>query len=291
MNMWFLYALLFAAITAITIFLAKKIMQETGEYLYLFISNLFALPFLFILILTFYQIPKVDNTFWINTLIAMLLGVIGGILAYKAIRIEDISLVSPIAAFNPVFTALIALIFLNETIIPRGWLGIALICAGAYLLEISKSKEGIFKPLSALFTNRGVQLSFIAYFLWAITPIFQKTAIFHTYPQVPPYTSFIGMIGSVVLLSAICKNSLSKAVKFTKKYLALFLLLGILGGIGQAAAMLAFASANLGFATAVFKLSIIFIVIVGWIFLKEKNIKDRLIGSSVMLGGVLLLVT
>lgn len=289
--MWFFYALFFAAITAITIFLAKKIMQETGEYLYLFISNLFALPFLFILVLIFYQIPKVDNMFWINTLIATLLGVTGGILAYKAIKIEDISLVSPIAAFNPVFTALIALTVLDEEIALKGWLGIVLICAGAYLLEISKSKEGILKPLIYLFTNRGVQLSLVAYFLWAITPIFQKTAIFHTYPQVPPYTSFVGMIGSIILLAPAFLKFPLKGYKFAKKYLILFLLLGILGGVGQIAAMMSFASANLGFATAVFKLSIIFSVIFGWIFLKEKNIKDRIIGSSVMLGGVLLLVT
>lgn len=289
--MWFLYAIMFAFITAVTVLIAKKIMQETGEYLYLFISNLLTLPFLFFIILTFYQIPKVDNTFWINTLISALLGLIGGILAYKAIKIEDISLVSPIAAFNPAFTALIALIFLNETVTLKGWLGIALICAGAYLLEISKSKEGIFKPLTHLFTNKGVQLSLVAYFLWAITPILQKTAILHTHPQVPPYTSFIGMIGSVLLLTPAYFKSHSNGFKFTKKYLTLFLLLGILGGVGQLSAMIAFSSTNLGFATAVFKLSVIFTVILGWIFLREHNIKDRLLGSSVMLGGVLLLVT
>lgn len=289
--MWFIFALLFALTTAITIFLAKKIMQETGEYLYLLISNLLTLPFLFFLIVTFYQIPEVDTAFWIQSAVASILGITGGILAYKAIKIEDISLVSPIAAFNPAFTALVAFIFLNEAIALKGWLGIVLICAGAYFLEISKRKENILKPLSSLFKNKGVQLSLIAYFLWAITPIFQKNAIFHTYPQVPPYTSFIGMIGSVIFLSAICFRSYSKGFKLAKKYLKLFIFLGILGSVGQASAMLAFSSTNLGFATAVFKLSIIFTIILGWLFFKERNIKDRLLGSIVMLVGVILLVT
>ena len=289
--MWFIFALFFAIVTSITVFLAKKIMQETGEYLFLLISNLFSIPVLLFLIVSFYQLPKVDGIFWVFSLTSIAISLIGGVLAYRAIKIEDISLVSPIAAFNPVFTAIISFIFLNEIITLKGWLGIGLICCGAYLLEISKLKGGLFKPVSSLFRNKGVQLSFMAYFLWAITPLLQKSAIVHTYPLVPPYVSLIGMMGTVLILTAICRRSLFKGIKFARKYLVLFSLLGILGGVGQVAAMVAFSSINLGFATAVFKLSILFTVILGWLFFKEKNIKDRLLGSSVMLGGVLLLVT
>lgn len=35
-------------------------------------------------------------------------------------------------------------------------------------------------------------MSFLAYFLWSVTPIFEKTAIKHTSPSVPPFASLIG---------------------------------------------------------------------------------------------------
>ena len=157
--------------------------------------------------------------------------------------------------------------------------------------KLSKSKKGIFGPIKALAKHRGVQLSLLAYLLWAISPTFEKTAIFHTVPQVPPFAPLVGMIGAIVIYTPLVAKLSKKPVVILKRYLKLFVLSGFIGGIGMAAAFIAFSLANLGFVTAVFKLSMIFTVILGWLFFKEKDIKDRLLGSAVMLAGVILLVT
>lgn len=54
---------------------------------------------------------------------------------------------------------------------------------------------------------------------------------------------------------------------------------------------MAFSLTKLGYATAIFTLSMPFTVILGWLFFKEKDIKARFLGSVVMLIGVILLVT
>lgn len=289
--MWFFFALTFAIASSFSTIIAKHVMREMDEYAYLLFTGIVTMPFLLAIILYFYQIPRVDSTFFLSLAAATAIGVVGAILAYRAIKISEISLVSPISAFNPVFTAIISFFALGEKIGPKGALGILLIVTGAYLLQVSKTKKGIFAPLVALATHKGVQLSFVAYFIWAVTPTFEKTAIFHTNPQVPPFASLVGMAMSTIIYGFLALKYSSKPIDLAKKYFRFFLLVGLLGGIGMAAAFTAFSLANLGFVTAIFKLSIIFTVILGWLFFKEKDIKDRLLGSLVMLAGVVLLVT
>ena len=288
--MWFLYSLTFAFITSISTIIAKRIMRELDEYLYLAIASVFTAPFLFLSVVYFYELPKVDEIFIRSVLISSTIGTFAAIFAYRAIKISEISLISPISAFNPVFTTLISFAVLGEVVSTKRGMGIIVICLGAYLLELSKSNGDLLKPIKALLTNKGVQLSLAAYFLWAITPIFEKTAIQHTFPQTPPFVALVGMAVTGTVFSVLSMKNSRIYFRRAKKFIPLFFLLGILGGIGLTSAMLAFSLTNLGFATAIFKLSILFTVIFGWLFFKEKNIKDRLLGSIVMLVGVFLLV-
>ncbi len=289
--MWFWFAISFAFITSISTVIYKRIMKEADEYLTLFVSGLFSLPVLLAIVLIFYEIPKFDGAFVWLVISSVLVNIVAAVLSYRAIKISEISLVNPISAFNPVFTALIAFFALGEKIPTRGVLGIILVVLGAYLLNVSKAKKDFFAPFRALIAHKGVQLSLVAYFLWAITPIFQKTAITHTVPNVPAFASLVGMLGSVAIYAPLTYKNSKKPIYLAKKYLKLFLLGGILGGVGQAVAFAAFSLTDLGIATSVFKMSMIFTVILGWLFFKERNIKDRLLGSAVMLTGVILLVT
>ena len=289
--MWFFFALTFALVTSFTVIIAKRIMKDMDEYSYLWLGAIFSIPFFLAIILFFYQIPKVDGTFFLAIGLSTVLGASGGILAYRAIRISEVSLVIPMAAFNPLFTTIISFFVLAEKLSLKEILGIIIVVIGAYLLQVSKAKEGFFAPIKALATHKGVQLSLVAYFLWAITPVFEKTAIFHTSPRVPPFASMVGTLLSIIFYGFFVAKFSKKTVHFAKKYLRLFLLLGLLGGVGQTAGFTAFSLTNLGSVTAVFKLSTIFTVILGWLFFKEKNIKDRLLGSVVMLFGVFLLAS
>jgi len=288
--MWFLFAFSFALITSVNLMIAKKLMQDMNEYLLLWLSGILTLPFLFFIVVFFYQIPKLDMTFWANILVIIILNSFAAVFAYKAIKISDVSLVSPISAFNPVFTAIISYIFLQELLSSKGVIGITLVCVGAYILQLSKKSKGLLEPLRALLRHKGVQLSMAAYFIWAITPVFQKTAIFHTTPSVPPFASMMGLVGTTLIFTSPAIKFSENWLPLARRHIKLLILLGLLGGVGQTVAFIAFSLTNLGFATAVFKLSIIFSVLFGWIFLKEQNIKERILGSMVMLLGVILLV-
>jgi len=288
--MWFFYALTFAITSSLGVIISKKILRETNEYLYLWLSGIFVLPIFFLTIVSFYQIPKFDEIFLRFVSISVALDVVAAVLAYKAIKSAEVSLVAPMSAFNPVFTALISFIFLSEKITFHGGIGILLICLGAYVLQISKLRNDWLDPVRGFMKNRAIQFSLLAYFIWSITPILQKAAILHTTPQVPAFVGFSGLLGMVTVLTFFAARYFKDIGSTLKKNFILLFIVGVLGVIGNISAFTTFSLTNLGYATAVFKLSMIFTVILGWVFFKEKNIKDRIIGSSIMLTGVLLLV-
>ena len=288
--MWFFYALAFAVISSFSIIIAKKVMKDVDQYAYLLLVSIFTFPFLFLSSLAFYGIPRLDPGFWMPTITGTAISVLASLLVYKAIRESEISLVNPISSFNPVFTTIVSFIFLGEKLKFTDTLGILLIVLGAYFLQLSKSKEGLFAPFTALVNHKGVRLAIVAYLLWSITPAFEKTAILYTSPQNPPFAAFIGKTVAILLLVPVAwKKSITPIRKALVSW-KWILLDGILGGLGISAAFIAYSLSPLGIATAVFKLSVIIVPVLGWLFFKEKGIKERLAGSFVMLLGVIFLV-
>jgi uncharacterized membrane protein len=79
------------------------------------------------------------------------------------------------------------------------------------------------------------------------------------------------------------------SLKEVKRNIKLFILNGAGTAFSQAAAYAAFALVFVGYASSIFRLSTLFIIILGGVFLKEQRIKERLLGASVMLLGAILL--
>lgn len=288
--MWVWLALTFAFLSSINILLIKLTLKKVDEYVMVWVGALFGLPFLAIIILLFYQFPKIDSIFLIGVMGSAILNIFAGLLSYRSIKISEMSLVTPISAFNPAFTTIISFVTLKEIPSLKGFSGIILIALGAYLLNISSVKKGILDPLKKLFSHRGVQLALVCNLIWAITPTFEKTAIFHTQPQVPPFVSLIaGFLLSLFFLPIMLKKS-KNPLHQIKMNLKVFLLMGVIGAVASAAAFQAFSLSKLGYVTAIFKLSMLFNIAWGFLFLKEKGIKEKLLGAVVMFAGVLILV-
>lgn len=287
--MWFFYSLYFALWSSVSVAIFKKISFKLDAKSTLFVAGIFVLPFMFTLSFFLYGIPSVSWKFFLFLLCSGALDVIAFTSSLRAIKLTPISLLSPITTATPVFTTLFAFLALRETPTTLKFLGILLIVLGAYTLNIKDVAHGLLKPIKTLSTDRGVQLTFLASLIWAITPIFQKQAILETTPRAPLFTSAVGLLLVTFFIGSFAiKNTLNK-MDDIKKLSPYFLLNGFFGALAQLAAFTAFLLTNLGYATAVFKLSVFFTIIGGWLFFKEKRIGERLLGAAIMLAGTLLL--
>jgi len=289
--MWFWLALGFALVSSISTLILKVTLKKADEYLVAWLSVLFNLPYLFLILVLFFQIPRIESPFIWMVLVSAGLDFGAWIFSLKSLKMADISLVAPISAFNPVFTTLFSFFLLGEAPSARGLLGIIVVVSGAYLLRLDLIKKGILEPIKQLVVQRGLRLAMLATLIWSITPIFQKKAIFATNPQTPV---FVSLISTSLLTMAYFPLVLKKTKKLKfqiKSFYKIFLVLGLLGGVGATLALTAFRLTNLGYVSAIFKLSMIFNVTWGHLFLKEKNIKSRLLGALVMFIGMLLIIS
>ncbi len=289
-NMWFPLSLFFALWTSISLLIVKKMTRKLHPQTILLTGGLFVLPFMFVLVLLTGGIPNVSQSFYKFMLTAGLLDVVAFISSTWAIKLSEISLVAPLAAFGPVFTTLAAAVVLKEIPSLIKFIGIIVIVLGAYLLNLNDIKLGILDPFKKLFSDRGAKLFFFANFIWGLTPILQKQAIFQMSPTVPLFASFFGVIIVILFLIPLSINKVKQDGVIVMNYLWLFIILGLFSSLSQLAAFTAFSLTNLGYSTAIFKLSIFFSVIFGGVFLKEKRFKERVFGAVVMLIGTILLV-
>lgn len=287
--MWVFYALFFAIWTALQTFLTKNLTKKINPIPLLYLFFLFNIPIAFFLLFFLGGVPEVTLNFYLYIGIAGFLDTLAFVFSFVAISRSSISLIAPISSFGPVFTTLIAIFTLNEVPNPIKVVGILLIVIGAYLLNALDIKQGIFTPFKTLFSNKGVWLFLAANFIWGITPIFQKKAILETSPQVPLFASLMGMCFVLLFLTPFAFKKAIRSVKEIKANLKWFVVNGVGNAFAQAAAFTAFALVFVGYATSIFKLSTLFIIILGGVFLKEERIKERLLGACVMLLGAILL--
>lgn len=287
---WFFYALFFALTTSITLSLTKKLTKTIDVLPLNALIYLANIPLITLMLFLLGGIPNFSNSFIVLILIATALDFIAGNLSTYSIKFAPVSLISPISSFHPFFTTLLAIFFLNETPTLTKFLGVMLIVIGTYLLNVSQFHEGLLQPIKTIFSNRGVQLALACNFIWAVTPLFQKPAIFETNPISPMFLPFIAVWSVSIFQFPFLIKGWSKVKNLIKPNMKYLLLIGLINPLGVYGAFMAFSLTNVGYATAIFKLSIIFNILSGAYIFKEENISERLLGATVMIAGTVLLV-
>lgn len=289
-GMWFWLAFYFALATAVSGLVAKKLLQKLHPLVLFFVGQLYVLPLMLVAFFLLGGFPTVTSRFYEVMLVSSTLDAIAFTASIWGLKLAPLSLIAPMSAFSPAFTVLFGWLFLGEMLTLRSIAGIFFIVAGAYLLNLSDIKKEFFAPFKDLLGNRGVQLTFVAYSIWGITPILQKDAIGETSPLMPFFPSVVGMVAITFFILPFSIKHVRKEWVIAQKGKWLFVTLALIGVTAQFAAFTAFSLAPPAFATAIFKLSILFSILFGWLFLKEGHIQDRLLGAIVMLLGTALLV-
>lgn len=248
---------------------------------------LFSLPFMSAFLIIS-GIPRFSTDFFLILFIAAIFDTAAAIFYYKALSLTEVSLLAPISSFNPVFILIFASLFLGENPTFIKSIGIITVVAGAYLLNLQSFRFGILKPFSLLFSNKGIQLYLLTNLIWAVTPVFQKRAIFETSPATPIAVPLVEAIIIIFFLSPLIFR-----VKSTKMYLKsnlrLLIFFAGISALGQLFAMNAFSLTNVAYAAAIFKLSTLITVILGAIIFHEKHTKERFVGAAVMVLGTILI--
>lgn len=225
--------------------------------------------------------------FWFYCIIAGIFGATGNGFLVKALQGGDLSVLGPINSYKSVVGVIFGIFLLGE--IPNLWgiVGIILIIGGSYfVLDTTKEQFSI-----ALLRRKDIQYRIWAMILTAIEAIFIKKIILYSTTTI----SFImwcwfGALFSFILLFIFqikLKYEFSK-IKGTciPKYTYLVICIGIM----QYTTNYVFDHMNVGYALALFQLSTIVSIILGYHIFKEKDIRKKILGAAIMIGGSLLII-
>jgi len=306
--MYAFLALVTTVLTSLLPIFNKQILRDAPPALVAWAVNAFSLPLLALgtVLLTqcrftpfscTLQLPRLDSIFIIALLASVALNWGATLLSTYALEKADASLVSPLLTFNPAFTLLVARFVIGETPGLRETLGVAIILFGAYLLEVKEARTGLLAPLYVLVRQPGALLAIIASAMWGVTTVFEKLAIEHMTPRSGSFVALTGTVLMVALLTpgAFLASDRIKIPEQKRSFSGLrmhpraLLLAVLIAGIAPLFGFTAIALGLVGYVTALFKLGAVFTIVWAWLFLHEGNIRQRLVGASVMVvGGALI---
>ncbi len=124
---------------------------------------------------------------WVSALLPLEMAAM--LLYMRAIRDHPLSLTLPYLAFTPVFVMLTGYFLLGEQVSGRGGLGILLVVAGAWLLNLERGRRRPHRfnpwtnwrtwvrPLGAIFAHPGSRAMLLVAFLYSLTSVMGKGAM------------------------------------------------------------------------------------------------------------------
>ena len=133
-QMWAVFSAIFAALTAI---LAKVGIQNINSDFATFIRTIVVLLALGGILLATGQYQRLSTvsarTYFFLTLSGLATGA-SWVCYFRALKLGNASLVAPIDKLSVVLVAILGVLFLQEKLLARNWLGVVLIAVGAVLV-------------------------------------------------------------------------------------------------------------------------------------------------------------
>lgn len=288
--MWFWLSFGAAIIGAVDVIISKKALCKVSATVLAFCLFALTIP---ILIYTSWLegIPVLNSFFFIGVFGSSLIFVFSKTITNQVLKQNLISKILPLTAFTGFFTYIFGLLFLSETIRTIPLIGLLSIVVGAYILNADQAKEDLLKPLKLLFLKKESLIYLFALMLGSLVVILDKWALINTVPNSPSFTLLIEQIIMSILLGVYMikreRNTYLEEIKGNFGILALNSLTNLAIGFSL------FYAYSLGGPVAlvvgVKRLQIFLVLLMGYLFFKDKPTRHVWIATAIMVLGVLLI--
>ena len=283
--MWVIFAVLNPVFDSLKGVFSKKASKQVDPLLVSWFNNL--IPLIIFSPVLFFTELRFNYQFFEAIFISGLINITATILYHRALFKADISVVIPLLSFTPLFLLFLSPLIVGEFPDSWGLIGTLLIVAGSYLLNINLKKQNVFSPLKSLIKEKGTRYMLIVAFIWAISANFDKRGIEAS--SIYQYIFFINLfvtLGTTIFVFSKRKISLPALKAEYKNLLAV----GILTSAVFFVHMTAITLTLVVYVVSIKRTGGMISVVLGYFIFKEKNIRQRFLGSAIMFAGVLLII-
>jgi bacterial/archaeal transporter family protein len=283
---WLIFALAAALLTGLNVVIEKKTLLKEHAMEF---ATVYAL---FTFVISLVLIPKVNLDLTLRQFglvyFASIFTSLIILFEAKGIRHLEVSIAAPLLNFAPALTAIIAFLFLKETLSLTNLSGIGLIVFGGYFLETHKLSIHFLEPLKKLVTHKYTLYMLLAMVLLSILVVINKTLLqnIDVYTYIVVYGFFTAL--NLIALIIIFHDGFKGIVHGIQNAGAWILVMAILLFTAR---LLYFNALHLFKASLVFsviKTNTFFSTVLGGALFHERHFLARAVAASIMAGGVFL---
>jgi uncharacterized membrane protein len=263
---------------------------------------------LLLLISSVMGFPVIGPSLYTAVIISGVLNIVGLSLIFRAMESSDMSLSMPMLSFTPVFLIGTSYLLLHEMPSPAGIAGICIIVSGSYVLNISAEHEHFLDPVRSIVQNRGSWYMLIVALLFAASINYDKIAMLNSDPVFGMAFTLLIISGAFAVIVVLSKKSVGSCpLCYTngdvsppcyhaekdlslRPYLVPAVLIGIFASAECVSINIAYTLQIAPYVIAIKRLSIIFMVLYGTIICAENEIRTRLLGAILMVGGAVIIL-
>lgn len=292
MEAWFLATAGAATIWAAISIAAKRLMEDSSGLAYTYLYSVIALIFYTPIFLYFLTTETVNLTVLVlGAFTASGLANIIGFIAYNySIKLGELSTVIPFTKLNPVFTGILAAVFLAETIKPVNAAGIILVTVGSYVI-LKDEEHGLLDPIRRFKASDAPKLGAASALVYSIAAIADRFATQTVSPKIYTYLIYLFMTsGLTAYIYWKEKDVFGEAKRNFLRDKTLYTLTGLGAAIASYLIFFSFSRAEASKVIPVLQVQVFMSVLAGVFIFDEQNLKEKAIGSVILVAGVAMTV-
>jgi len=282
---WIVYSLVCSLLNCLQGAFVKHLAMKLNRYLVTWSIFAFSVPFMVILLVVT-GVPPVKPSFFPALAGALLTNALAFTLYVRALQVSPLSLTIPFLSFTPFFLILTGRLILGELPTPMGIVGIVLIIGGAYSINLERAGQGLLSPFKNIYQERGSLLMLVTAALWSLSSTMDKAGVLSSSPAF--YT-----ISFHIFLPFLYIALLSPQEIGLKDTVPNFWPLLLLGGLQMGVALSQMHAIEIGlvsYVIAVKRGGLLFSIVLGALFFRERMFAVRFIGGALMATGVFFIV-
>lgn len=265
--------------------LVRKVLkpQQVNEQLLLSFEY-FGTAAITIVFLFFSGIPEIQPGFWSAAVATILLNAFAGWAWYAAFKREEASLISPLRLLTPPLVIVTGFFILGEQPSFGGIAGILLTVVGLWFFFDAEARFSRIRFLEVV-KRRGVLLGIYGAVSFAFSLPFDKKVVITSSSVFAVVVVFAG-IGLINFAIALARRRANPLRLFTPENRRTMITLPF---VHAAASFLSYAALNyalVAYVGSIKRLWSLWAVIFAGAFLKEGNIKEKMVATFVMLAGI-----
>ena len=267
--------------------LQKQITLKGQHPLFINLATYTVLAFISVFFIYDISIQSLDIEFWIYSIAGGITGALGNGFIVKALEKGDLSVLGPINAYKSIVGMLFAFIIIRE--VPNIWglMGIGFIIVGSYFVLDTTEEKFSWQ----LFKTPAIQYRLAALVLTGIQAVLDKKVIEHSNLEIAFAGWSIFGAGFSFVFILFTKVSIQKEFKIVDRaILVKYFLLVLTVGLMLASTNYTLSHMPVGYALALFQLSILLSVVLGHRFFNELHLFKKLMGATIMVIGSALII-